>query len=110
MDSLNMVCLTGTLERQPTVSFEGEGSQVCRFTLRLEEGGRDGTIYKTYIGCEVYGRLADQAGSLQPGDVVAVTGALKWRSYVDKSGEKRGAHAVFVRTLTPLLVAVAAGE
>ncbi len=49
---LNHVTRTGTLERDPIVKFADHGTQVCRFTLRLDEPGPAGQTFKLYVPCE----------------------------------------------------------
>ena len=106
MDSLNLVCLTGLLERDPVTKFDDNGMQVTTFTLRCEEAGRDGGTIKLYCPVECYGRTAERAADVSAGDVIGVEGKLKWKSYVDKHGEKKGTLAILARQVS-LLVSVA---
>ena len=108
-DSLNVVCLTGHLERPSTVR-DTDGQAIARFTVRCEESGKDGTMFKIYVPCECYGRLAERASSWEPGTLLAIEGRLKWRSYVDAQGQKHSGLAVFAREVRVLEPASVAAE
>jgi single-stranded DNA-binding protein len=110
MDSLNTVCLTGTIERDPVTTFEESGTHVTTFTLRVEEQGRDGAVFRTYVVIETYGKTGARAAEFSANDVVAVEGKLKWKSSVDTHGEKKGTLAVLARQVSLLMSAAAAVE
>lgn len=96
-DDLNVVTLTGALDRDPVVAFDQETSATsCRFTLRVDEPSK-GTIFKTFVVCEAYGRAAERAAELGAGDVVGIAGKLTWRSTTDRQGEKKSGLVVLVR-------------
>ena len=76
MDCLNCVTLTGFVERTPSLKFEAEsGAQLTTFTVRVEEQGKDGAVFKVYVFIECYGRVAEKAGDVNAGDVVGIEGA-----------------------------------
>jgi single-stranded DNA-binding protein len=103
MDQINVVVLTGFLERHPVVT-----ETAVRFTIRVDEIGKDGTTFKVFVPCEAYGRLAERAESWEVGAFLAVEGRLKWRSYTDRDGEKKAGLCVFakeVRVLDAVTVA-----
>jgi single-stranded DNA-binding protein len=104
MDQVNVVVLTGFLERPAVASETG-----ARFTLRVKEVGKDGTLFKIYVPCEAYGRLAERAESWETGAFLAVEGRLKWRSYTDRDGEKKGKLCVFAKEVR-ILDAVAVAD
>ena len=106
MDCLNYVTLTGFVDRMPSVKFEAErGAQTTMLTLRVEETGKDGATFKGYVFIECYGRVAETAGDMNAGDLVGIEGRLKWRSYIDRDGQKKGTLAVLARQVTVFLSA-----
>jgi hypothetical protein len=88
MESVNVCVLSGTLERDPALRFRDDGSPHCTATIRLEEG-RDGTLYKTYVLAEAFGKTAEVLADLHGGAVVIVQGKLFWRKQVSPSGTDR---------------------
>jgi len=104
---LNHVTLTGTLDRDPITRFADHGTQQVGFTLRTEEAGPAGQLFKLYVPVEAFSRAAEEAGELHAGDTVLVAGKLKWTSWTDKNGEKRTNLCVLarlVRVLAPAAV------
>ena len=99
---LNHVTLTGTLEREPITRFQETGTQQVSFTLRVDEAGPSGQLFKLFVPVEAYGQAAEQAGDLTAGAVVLVAGKLKWTSYTDKTGQKRTSLCVLARLLKRL--------
>jgi hypothetical protein len=67
------------------------GKWEVTFTLCCDEPGRDGQVYTTYVPIVVYGAQCETlAESLEPHDVVLVTGKLGWTKKTTKDGEKSG--------------------
>ncbi len=98
---LNHVTLTGTLERDPITRFADHGTQVTSFTLRLDEVGPAGKLFKLFVPCEAYGQAGEQAGELS-------AGKLTWTSWTDKQGQKRTSLAVLARLVKRLAAAAVA--
>ena len=66
IEEMNTCTLVGILERAPTV-IDSEGPLQARFTLRVEETGKDGKVYPLFVACECYGQLATRsAATLAP--------------------------------------------
>ena len=107
--SLNTVCITGHLARDPITRFEDNGQQVTGWTLKVDEG-QDNRPFTLFVPCEAYGRLGEEAAVLSGEDYVAVEGKLKWKSYVDKTGTKRSTLCVLARRLTVLAAAQMAAD
>ena len=99
---LNHVTLTGTLERDPITRFQDTGTQQVSFTLRVDEPGPAGQLFKLFVPCEAYGSAAAHAGELTAGAVVLVAGKLKWTSSTDKQGQKRTSLCVLARLVKRL--------
>ena len=67
------------------------GKWELSLTLCSDEPSRDGQVYTTYIPVLCYGSQCEAlAESLEPHDVVLVTGKLAWTKRTTKDGEKAG--------------------
>lgn len=95
MDSLNVVTLTGFLERPPTIRAEGDTPR-CSATLRCPELGSTGSTFTLYVPLDAWGKSAEALGTLHAGTLVAVQGRLCWRKYTTKQGEHKSGLAVLV--------------
>lgn len=102
MIDLNHMTLTGILERDPITRFADHGTQVTSFTLKLIEAGPAGQAFMLFVPVEAYGQAGELAGELNAGDAVLVAGKLKWRSWTDKTGQKRSSLCVLARLLKRL--------
>lgn len=58
--NLNNVVLTGVLERDPITRFADHGTQQVHFTLRVEEAGPAGQLFKRFVSCEAYGQAWEE--------------------------------------------------
>ena len=105
---MNTCALVGIVERAPTV-IDSEGPLQARFTLRVEEIGKDGKAYPLYIPCECYGQLATRSATWDAGAMLALSGRLKWRKGDEKT-QKPGGLAVFVKEVHVLEPASVAAE
>jgi single-stranded DNA-binding protein len=104
VDSLNVVALTGILERDPTIRCDPDsGTPRCSGTLRCEDVGASGSTFKLYVPLEAWGKTAEALGELHAGALVAVQGKLCWRKYVTKAGEEKGTLAVLVGKVSMLM-------
>jgi single-stranded DNA-binding protein len=86
------------------------GHPTCSFWVQVDEPGKDGQIYSSYLPVEITGKHAeDVASELNPGDEVCLDGKLKYKTTIGKDGHKRGSVIVtawFVtRAPTPTEVA-----
>jgi single-stranded DNA-binding protein len=103
MDSLNVVALTGHLERDPVMRFDPDSSTPrCSGTLRCEEVNANGSTFRLYVPLEGWGKTAEALGELHAGALVAVQGKLCWRKYTTKHGEEKGSLAVLVGKVSVL--------
>jgi len=63
----------------------------CSFWLQVDEPGKDGAVYSSYIPVEVTGKNAeDAAEQLHAGDTVLIDGKLKYKSTGTRDGKKTG--------------------
>jgi single-stranded DNA-binding protein len=91
---LNKVMLLGSSPEEPKLTYTENGAPQCSFTLLIAEKGQEHT-FCLYVPCEVFGdRTEKVTEALGLGDTVLVDGTLRWRSWVDKTGEKEGKLAV----------------
>jgi single-stranded DNA-binding protein len=103
MDSLNVVALTGTLERDPALRFDSNsGTARCSGTLRCEDLGASGNPFRLYVPLEAWGKTAETLGELRAGTLIAVQGKLCWRKYTTQHGEEKGTLAVLARQVAAL--------
>lgn len=78
--AVNKVVLLGKVgDRGVEVQFLPTGTACATFTLVVQEPGKEGERYSTYVSCEVYGKNAEAAGELEVGDMVLLDGRLRWR-------------------------------
>jgi single-stranded DNA-binding protein len=102
---LNHCTLTGVVERDPITRFQDHGTQQVSWTLRVEEAGPAGQLFKLFVPVECYGSAADLAGELTTGESVLVAGKLKWTSYTAKDGSKKTSLCVLARLVKRLVSA-----
>ena len=109
MDSLNILIVSGYLERDPVVRFREDGTCLCTGTLRLEEQGTQGTVFKTFLPFEAFGKVGEQLGEWHAGALCTLQGKVFWRKYHTKSGEEKSGLALLVQkgsVLVPAAVEV----
>jgi single stranded DNA-binding protein len=92
MHGINKVIVGGRLTAEgPKLTYSPEGTPQCTFTVRIEEAGKDGATFKVFVPIDVFGAHAEWvAAHVNAGALVLVDGKLKWRSWVDKQGQKQG--------------------
>ena len=108
MDSVNHLIISGALERNPSVRFREDGTCVCSGSLRLDEVGAQGTVFKIFVPFDAYGKAAEALGERQVGDVVMLQGKLFWRKYHTKDGTEKSGLALMVQKCTVLVSSQAA--
>ncbi len=104
MDCLNLLIVSGTVERM-SLRFREDGTCVCTGTLRIDELGSSGTVFKTYLPFEGYAKVGEVLGERQIGDVLMLQGKVFWRKYTTKSGEEKNGLALLVQKVSVLLPA-----
>jgi single-stranded DNA-binding protein len=77
---LNAVSLVGKVTESGVKLFYREhGTPEARWTLLLEELGKDEAVFKLFCPVVAYGARGEAfAAALEPGDLIAVTGKLSW--------------------------------
>ena len=78
--SINRVTLLGQISKYGMeVRYNPSGTPCASFTLIVAELGQDGKEHATYVPCECWGRKAEAASELDPGQLVLFDGRLKKR-------------------------------
>jgi hypothetical protein len=90
-------------ERGVRVSNDERAIPTCAFTLEVDEPGKEGQIYTSYLPVEIVGKYAEAAAErLGPEDDVRIDGRRKYKSHVDATtGQKTGKRLVSSWTVTP---------
>lgn len=104
MDSLNAVNLVGWLEADLYTAFQGQGTQVTRFTVCLEEQGAE-KVHRVFVPVECWGKTAERAAEFTPGDLIGVQGKLVYRRAPDRQSEHSGRLAVMASSVVCLMPA-----
>jgi single-stranded DNA-binding protein len=93
MLTINKVLLIGRVaDAGPKLAYSSEAQPQCSFTLLVEEAGKDGaTTFKLFVPVDVFGTQAEWvAEHINASDLVCVDGKLRWKSWLDKQGQKQG--------------------
>jgi single stranded DNA-binding protein len=106
MNGLNKVIVAGQIEAPgPKLTYAAAGTPECRFTLRLDESGKDGQTFKLFLPILIYSTHAEWvAEHVSAGDLVLIDGKLRYHSWLDKAGVKQSRLAIMawaVSHLTP---------
>ena len=97
MDSINLLIVSGALDRALQVRFREDGTCVATGTLRLEEQGAQGTTFKTFLPFEAYGKVGEQLGAWYEGDLGTLQSKVFWRKYHTPRGEEKSGLALLVQ-------------
>lgn len=102
MAHVNVVLASGILERT-SLRFRDDGTAVCVGALRSEERGAHGTVFKTFIAFEAYGKVGEALSERHLGDTVLLHGKLFFRKYRTKAGEEKSGLALLVQKVSCLV-------
>jgi single-stranded DNA-binding protein len=77
---LNAVSLVGKVtENGVKLVYRENGTPEARWTMLLEKRGKDDATFKLFCPIVAYGARGEAfAASLEPGDLIALTGKLGW--------------------------------
>jgi single-stranded DNA-binding protein len=82
---INKVFLAGHISKNGvTVTYAQSGTPCAQFTLILTEQGSDHKTHSTYVDCEVWGKHAEEASDLEPGQLALFEGKLAKRKKGDQ--------------------------
>ena len=105
MNSVNTVCISGNLTRDPESRATAGGTTVLSFSVAVNENRKDPQTgewkdYPNYIDCKMFGRRADGVKPyLSKGTKVVVQGRLRWSQWETRDGSKRSKVEVIVDEL-----------
>jgi single-strand DNA-binding protein len=84
---MNKCILTGRITKDLELRYTNNNKPVCNFTIAVNERA---TEEVDFIYCEVWNKKAENLVNYQSkGNLIAVMGKIKERSYDDKDGNKK---------------------
>lgn len=92
--SINRVCISGNLTRDPELRATAGGTQVLSFGVAVNDRRRNAQTgewedYPNFVDCTMFGNRAEAVSSfLAKGMKVAIDGRLRYSSW-EKDGQKR---------------------
>lgn len=89
---LNHIAIMGRLARDPELRRTGSGIAVANFSVAVERDFKDGNGEKKadFIDCVAWRQAGEfVAKYFKKGAMIALTGRLEMRDWVDKNGNKR---------------------
>jgi single-stranded DNA-binding protein len=99
---INKVIVAG-LVAELKVAMDPELKPLTSFTLRYEQPYGQGQVSKLFLPVDVLPSKSEAiAEAINDGDLVLVDGSLKWRSWLDKKGEKQGKLAILAWSVSVL--------
>ena len=103
--SINKVCITGNLTRDPELRETESGIQVLNFGVAVNDRHKNqqtqkGEDYANFVDCTMFGnRAASGSRFLGKGSKVAIEGKLRWSQWQAQDGSKRSKLEVVVDEL-----------
>lgn len=99
--SINLVCITGNLVRDPELRSTASGMPVLGFGVAVNDRRRNPQTqewedYPNFIDCTMFGSRAESVASyISKGSKVAIQGKLRWSQW-ERDGERRSKIEVIV--------------
>ena len=99
--SINRVCVTGNLTRDPELRATQSGSQVLSFGIAVNDRRKNQQTgewedYPNFVDCTMFGTRAEAVSRfLAKGNKVAIEGKLRYSSW-ERDGERRSKLEVIV--------------
>ena len=99
--SINRVCVTGNLTRDPEFRATQSGSQVLSFGIAVNDRRKNQQTgewedYPNFVDCTMFGTRAEKiANYIAKGSKVAIEGKLRYSSW-ERDGERRSKLEVIV--------------
>lgn len=103
--SINKVCITGNLTRDPELRETASGFQVLNFGVAVNDRHKNQQTqqwedYANFVDCMMFGnRAASVSRFLGKGSKVAIEGKLRWSQWETQDGSKRSKLEVVVDEL-----------
>jgi single-strand DNA-binding protein len=77
----------GRLTKDPDISTSQNGTQIARYTIAIDRIGKDQGA--DFISCVAFNKSAEFADKyLKKGTKIAIEGAIRTGSYINKDGQK----------------------
>ena len=101
--SINLVCITGNLTRDPELRQTQGGTPILSFGVAVNDKRKnqqgEWVDYPNYVDCVVFGLRAEKLATfMTKGMKVAIEGKLHYQSW-EKDGQKRSKLEVFVDSI-----------
>ena len=98
--SINKVCISGNLTRDPELRALSSGTNVLEFGVAVNDRRKNSNgeweDYPNFVDCSLFGKRAEKlAQYLSKGQKVAIAGKLHYSSW-EKDGQKRSKLSVLV--------------
>lgn len=98
--SINRVCISGNLTRDPEIRSTASGTVVMSFTVAVNERRRnklgEWDDVANFVDCSMFGTRAESVSRfLSKGSKVAIDGSLRYSSW-ERDGQKRSKLEVIV--------------
>ena len=99
--SINLVCITGNLTRDPELRSTASGMPVLGFGVAVNDRRRNPQTqewedYPNFIDCTMFGSRAESVNNyISKGSKVAIQGKLRWTQW-ERDGERRSKIEVIV--------------
>ena len=99
--SINRVCISGNLTRDPEIRSTAGGTSVMGFGVAVNERRKNAQTgewedYPNFVDCTMFGTRAEAVGRyLSKGTKVAIEGKLRYSSW-EKDGQRRSKLEVIV--------------
>lgn len=100
--SINKVCITGNLTRDPELRETASGFQILNFGVAVNDRRKNQQTgqyedYANFVDCTMFGnRAASVSRFLGKGSKVAIEGKLSWSQWQAQDGGKRSKLEVIV--------------
>ena len=100
--SINKVCITGNLTRDPELRETASGFQILSFGVAVNDRRKNQQTgqyedYANFVDCTMFGnRAASVSRFLGKGSKVAIEGKLRWSQWEAQDGGKRSKLEVVV--------------
>jgi single-stranded DNA-binding protein len=79
----------------PKLSYASSGTPICSLVVEVDEMGLGEKIFTTWLPVRITGKYAEQTSvDLEPGDIVQISGKLKYESAVDQKSQQKSSELV----------------
>ena len=87
---MNIYICTGNICQNPELKHSQSGMAICRFTVAINERGKNGEKETTFMNIVTFNKTAENCSKyLLKGSKVAIRGRIQNGSYSDKEGITR---------------------